>query len=116
MATTYSVAKAKWLPAHALVLHAEIYPSVRDPLPDEIKDRGQVRAMSEWARDLDSDKARILSTDRSRNRIEGGFGNPANGRLDTWLLATDNQSIEGCSTVTEVGETRQWAEAEAEAC
>jgi hypothetical protein len=33
-------AKAKWLPAHVLVLHAEIYPSVRNPLPDEIKDRG----------------------------------------------------------------------------
>ena len=29
-------------------LHAEIYPSVRDPLPDEIKDRGQVRAMWQW--------------------------------------------------------------------
>ena len=47
--------KAKWLPAHVLVLHAEIYPSVRDPLPDEIKDRGQVRAMWQWARDLDCD-------------------------------------------------------------
>ncbi len=46
-------AKAKWLPAHVLVLHAEIYPSVGDPLPDEIKDRGQVRAMWQWARDLD---------------------------------------------------------------
>ena len=34
-------------------LHAEIYPSFRDPLPDEIKDRGQVRAMWQWARDLD---------------------------------------------------------------
>jgi hypothetical protein len=48
-------AKAKWLPAHVLVLHAEIYPSVREPLPDEIKDRGQVRAMWQWARDLDRD-------------------------------------------------------------
>jgi hypothetical protein len=48
-------AKAKWLPAHILILHAEIYPSVRDPLPDEIKDRGQVRAMWQWARDLDCD-------------------------------------------------------------
>jgi hypothetical protein len=38
-----------------LVLHAENYPSVRDPLPDEIKDRGQVRAMWQWARDLDCD-------------------------------------------------------------
>lgn len=45
--------KAKWLPKHVLVLHAEIYPSVRDPMPDEIKDRGQVRAMWRWARNLD---------------------------------------------------------------
>jgi hypothetical protein len=36
-------AKAKWLPAEVLILHAEIYPSTRPPLPDEIKDRGQVR-------------------------------------------------------------------------
>lgn len=45
--------KAKWLPNHVSILHAEIYPSVRDPMPDEIKDRGQVRAMWRWARDLD---------------------------------------------------------------
>ena len=31
--------KAKWLPRHILVLHAEIYPSVTDPLPDAIKER-----------------------------------------------------------------------------
>ena len=58
--------KAKWLPKHVLVLHAEIYPSVRDPMPDEIKDRGQVRAMWQWARDLDRDESsvvRVLSTD-----------------------------------------------------
>jgi hypothetical protein len=36
-------------------LHAEIYPSVRDPLRDEIKDRRQVRAMCQSARDLDCD-------------------------------------------------------------
>jgi hypothetical protein len=48
-------AKAKWLQAHVLVLYAEIYPGVRDPLPDEIKDRGQVRAMWQWACDLDRD-------------------------------------------------------------
>lgn len=45
--------KAKWLRRHVSILHAEIYPSVRDPLPDEIRDRGQVRAMWQWARDLD---------------------------------------------------------------
>jgi hypothetical protein len=47
--------KAKWLPKHVSILHAEIYPSVRSPMPDEIKDRGQVRAMWQWARDLDCD-------------------------------------------------------------
>ena len=46
-------AKANWLPRNVLILHAEIYPSIRGPLPDEIRDRGQVRAMWEWARDLD---------------------------------------------------------------
>ena len=45
--------KAKWLPKHVSILHAEIYPSVREPMPDEIKDRGQVRSMWQWARDLD---------------------------------------------------------------
>ena len=45
--------KANWLPKRALIVHAETYPSVRDPKPDTIKDRGQVRAIWEWARDLD---------------------------------------------------------------
>jgi hypothetical protein len=49
------VNKAKWLPKHVFVLHAEIYPSIRDPMPDQIKDRGQVRSMWHWARDLDRD-------------------------------------------------------------
>jgi hypothetical protein len=52
---TGSANKAKWLPKHVFILHAEIYPSVRDPMPDQIKDRGQVRSMWHWARDLDRD-------------------------------------------------------------
>ena len=43
-----------WLDRGARILHAEIYPSVRAPLPDTVKDRGQVRAMWHWARDLDA--------------------------------------------------------------
>lgn len=42
-----------WLPEVTRVIHAEIYPSVRAPLSDDIKDRGQVRAMWTWARDTD---------------------------------------------------------------
>lgn len=34
---------------------AEIYPSVHDPLDDTVLDRGQVRAMWHWARDLDAE-------------------------------------------------------------
>ena len=44
---------AKWLPKNVGIVHAEIYPSVREPKPDTIKDRGQVIAMWEWARELD---------------------------------------------------------------
>ena len=43
-----------WLDPELRVVHAEIYPSVRPPLSDTIKDRGQVRAMWHWARDLDA--------------------------------------------------------------
>ena len=45
--------EAKWLLDHVSILHAEIYPSVREPSADLIKDRGQVRSMWEWARNLD---------------------------------------------------------------
>ena len=46
-------AKANWLPKHISIVHAEIYPSITEPSPDAIRDRGQVRAIWEWARDLD---------------------------------------------------------------
>jgi len=48
-----------WLAPRVRVVHAEIYPSVRAPLPDAVKDRGQVRAMWHWARDLDAENLLI---------------------------------------------------------
>jgi hypothetical protein len=45
--------KASWLANHISIVHAEIYPSVREPKPDSIKERGQVYATWDWARDLD---------------------------------------------------------------
>ena len=45
--------KAGWLRQGISIVHAEIYPSVRGPLADAIKDRGQVRSMWEWACELD---------------------------------------------------------------
>lgn len=39
--------RANWLPKNVSILHAEIYPSVREPMADTIRDRGQVRSM--WA-------------------------------------------------------------------
>lgn len=42
-----------WLKEGISIVHAEIYPSVRIPMADGIKDRGQVHAMWHWARDLD---------------------------------------------------------------
>ena len=51
--TGWAPAAGPWLGPDVRVLHAEIYPSVRTPYADTIKDRGQVRAMWHWARDLD---------------------------------------------------------------
>ncbi|HEX2225850.1 MAG TPA: hypothetical protein VHM64_01835 [Candidatus Binatia bacterium] len=52
--TGWAPATGAWLDSDIRILHAEIYPSVRAPLSDTIKDRGQVRAMWHWARDLDA--------------------------------------------------------------
>ena len=52
--TGWAPASGSWLDPQLRVLHAEIYPSVRERLSDPIKDRGQVRAMWQWARDLDA--------------------------------------------------------------
>jgi precorrin-8X/cobalt-precorrin-8 methylmutase len=85
--------KAKWLPNRVLVLHAEIYPSVRDPLPDEIKDRGQVRAMWQWARDLDSDN--LLWREFCRPvEIEAG------SREDLAIQLTEGWILGASATVT----------------
>jgi precorrin-8X/cobalt-precorrin-8 methylmutase len=46
--------QGNWLAAHIRIVHAEIYPSVLAALPDTVRDRGQVRAMWEWAKALDS--------------------------------------------------------------
>lgn len=43
----------RWLGNLARMVLAEIYPSIRPPLNDTVLDRGQVRAMWHWARDLD---------------------------------------------------------------
>jgi hypothetical protein len=43
-----------WPPPGIRVVHAEIYPSLQRPRRDAIKDRGQVRALWHWARDLDA--------------------------------------------------------------
>jgi hypothetical protein len=86
-------AKAKWLPAHIFVLHAEIYPSARDPLPDSIKDRGQVRAMWQWPRDLDRDN--LLRREFCRSiEVETG------SKEDLAIQLTEGWNL-GCSpTVT----------------
>jgi precorrin-8X/cobalt-precorrin-8 methylmutase len=52
--TGWAPANGEWSLGKTRVLHAEIYPSVMPALTDAIKDRGQVRAMWEWARTLDA--------------------------------------------------------------
>lgn len=47
--TGWALPTRTWLDPEVQILHAEIYPSVRAPLTDTIKDRGQVRALWHWA-------------------------------------------------------------------
>ncbi len=51
--TGWASPSGDWLPEATRIVHAEIYPSVRDPLEDTVRDRGQVKAMWTWARDTD---------------------------------------------------------------
>jgi len=44
--------KAKWVDERILIVHAEIYPK-DERFEDTIRDRGQVRAMWDWGRNLD---------------------------------------------------------------
>jgi precorrin-8X/cobalt-precorrin-8 methylmutase len=86
--------KANWLPMHILVLHAEIYPSVRDPLPDEIKDRGQVRAMWQWARDLDCDDLLWREFCRPIEVETGSKEDLAIQLTEGWILGASTTVIE----------------------
>jgi precorrin-8X/cobalt-precorrin-8 methylmutase len=86
--TGWAPEKGLWLDADLRVLHAEIYPSVRAPLSDNIKDRGQVRAIWHWARDLDA-----------KNLLTREFAIPAgiaSGSRDDVVIRNEEGWILGC--------------------
>jgi hypothetical protein len=56
----------------------------KDPLPDEIKDRGQVRAMWRWARDLDREN--LLWCDRPIELETGSKEDLAIQLTEGWIL------------------------------
>jgi len=65
--TGWAVEDGPWLRDDVRLVLAEIYPSVRQPLADTILDRGQVRAMWHWARDIDNDDELIDRFQRPEN-------------------------------------------------
>lgn len=86
--TGWALATGPWLDPELRILHAEIYPSVRAPLPDTIKDQGQVRAMWHWARDLDA-----------KNLLVREFAMPpgiASGSRDDIVIRSEEGWILGC--------------------
>jgi hypothetical protein len=70
--TGWAPMSGSWLDPDLRIVHAEIYPSVRAPLSDPVKDRGQVRATWHWARDLDA-----------KNRLVGQFAIPTGITADS---------------------------------
>lgn len=86
--TGWAPETGSWLDPAVRVLHAEIYPSVRAPLNDTIKDRGQVRAMWHWARDLDAKE--LLITELT---IPPGI---TSGSPDDTVIRNEEGWILGC--------------------
>jgi precorrin-8X/cobalt-precorrin-8 methylmutase len=87
--TGWAPKSGSWLDPAVRILHAEIYPSVRAPLTDTIKDRGQVRAMWHWARDLDR-----------MNQLAKEFAIPSgikSGSAEDHLIRSEEGWILGCS-------------------
>ncbi|MDP9138592.1 MAG: hypothetical protein M3N38_10525 [Pseudomonadota bacterium] len=86
--TGWAPATGSWLDLEVRVVHAEIYPSVRAPLTDTIKDRGQVRAIWQWARCLDA-----------KDRLVQELAIPADvasGSTDEQLIRNEEGWILGC--------------------
>jgi precorrin-8X/cobalt-precorrin-8 methylmutase len=81
---------ANWPPESVSILHAEIYPSVRDPLPDAIKDRGQVRSMWEWAVELDRQDLLWLEFGRPVDIDPGSPEDIAVQLTEGWILGCSN--------------------------
>lgn len=86
--TGWAPATGLWLDSDLRVLHAEIYPSVRAPLPDPIKDRGQVRAMWHWARDLDAKNLLIKEFEIPPGITSGSQEDAVIRREEGWILGS----------------------------
>lgn len=87
--TGWAPATGSWLDPQVRILHAEIYPSVRAPLPDTIKDCGQVRAMWHWACELDA-----------KNLLIDEFAIPqgiTSGSEEDYMIRSEEGWILGCS-------------------
>ena len=87
--TGWAPATGTWLDPDLRIVHAEIYPSVRAPLTDSIKDRGQVRAMWHWARDLDAKNLLINEfaiPAAHHQRISGGCSRFERRRAGSWVV------------------------------
>jgi precorrin-8X/cobalt-precorrin-8 methylmutase len=84
--TGWAPATGLWLDWDVRVLHAEIYPSVRAPLPDPIKDRGQVRAMWHWVCDLDAKNLLIKEFEIPPGITSGSQEDAVIRREEGWIL------------------------------
>jgi precorrin-8X/cobalt-precorrin-8 methylmutase len=87
--TGWATASESWLDPQLRVCHAEIYPSVQGPRSDPIKDRGQVRAMWYWARELD--RSNLLAKEFA---IPFGI---KSGSAEDHLIRSEEGWILGCS-------------------
>jgi nucleotidyltransferase substrate binding protein (TIGR01987 family) len=84
--TGWAPTSGAWLDPELRIVHAEIYPSVRAPLSDTIKDRGQVRAMWHWARDLDAQGLLVNEFAIPRGIVSGSPDDVVIRSEEGWIL------------------------------
>lgn len=84
--TGWAIGGTTWPADHVRIVHAEIYPSVRPALVDAVKDRGQVRAMWQWARDLDLDGRLIHEFSIPAGITAGSNDDVAIREEEGWIL------------------------------
>jgi precorrin-8X/cobalt-precorrin-8 methylmutase len=86
--TGWAPMNGSWLARSVKIVHAEIYPSLRAPMNDTIKDRGQVRTMWHSACDLDKKNSLLNEFAIPSSIVAGSYEDNVIREEEGWILGS----------------------------